>query len=420
MGVKVVVKDDISIIELFMGALYSLMFNHRAVLPIYSAFHIRHSMSVSRVLILGGYGNFGKRIAASLCVMSNATVIIAGRNLKKAQQLCLELANTAGGNAPEAAMLDIFSLQFVEQLKALAPDLVIHTGGPFQGQDYRVPEACITVGSHYIDLADDRRFVCDISALNELALSKQVLIISGASSVPGLSSVVIDHLTDQFSALHEIDCAIAPGNQAERGEATVKGILSYTGHAFPVFINGQWTQRYGWMSPRKLNFAGSIGKRWLANVNIPDLELFPARYAQVKTVTFQAGLELPFLHLGMVGMAKLAKMGVIKDWSVFTKPIFKASELFDKLGTDNGGMQIKLLGLDVNQRPTLIKWTLFAEQGVGPYIPTLSAIILAKKLINKELSATGAMPCLGMFSLAEFDQEASELGIYHQLEVMDV
>lgn len=371
---------------------------------------------------MGGYGNFGKRIAASLSQLSNATVMIAGRDLQKAQQLCDELADAGTGTdspAPEAVALDIFSPQFAAELKALAPNLLIHTGGPFQGQDYRVPEACIAAGCHYIDLADDRRFVCDITTLHKQALNKELLVVSGASSVPGLSSVVIDQLAEQFSQLNEIDCAIAPGNQAERGAATVKGILSYTGHPFPVFVDGQWISRYGWMSARKLDFSGSIGQRWLANVDIPDLELFPVRYAPVKTVTFQAGLELPFLHLGMVAMAKLAKIGLVKDWSVFVNPIFKASHWFDKLGTDNGGMQIKLSGLDWELQPKTIKWTLFAERGVGPYIPTLSAIILAKKLINNELTITGAMPCLGLYSVAEFEQEAHLLGIYHQLEVCD-
>ncbi len=375
-------------------------------------------MTLNRVLILGGYGNFGKRIAESLAAMSTVTVIVAGRNLKKAEQLCRELS-CKGGNQAESVALDIYSPGFVEELKALLPDLVIHTGGPFQGQDYRVPEACITVGSHYIDLADDRRFVCDITSLNERALKNNVLIVSGASSVPGLSSVVVDHFDEQFSRLEDIDVAIAPGNQAERGEATVRGILSYTGHPFPVFVKGNWVQRYGWMSPRKINFGGVIGKRWLANVDIPDLELFPQRYQPVQTVRFQAGLELAFLHLGMVFMALLARVGLIKNWSVFTKQIFKASEIFDKFGTDAGGMQIKLSGLDANLKSKIIKWQLYAEHGVGPYIPTLSAIILAKKLINEVIDTTGAMPCLGMYTLAEFDQEAAAQGIYHQAEGAD-
>jgi saccharopine dehydrogenase-like NADP-dependent oxidoreductase len=373
-------------------------------------------MAVRRILVLGGYGNFGKRIAESLAALVGITVLIGGRNSRRSRQLCLELNSTGVAGALEPVLIDINSQQFVDDLAALSPDLVIHTGGPFQGQDYRVPEACIAVGSHYIDLADDRRFVCDISSLNDRALENNVLVVSGASSVPGLSSTVIDSFIDQFSRLDEIDFAIAPGNQAERGEATVRGILSYTGHAYPIFAKGNWVQRYGWMSPRKLSFGGVIGKRWLANIDIPDLELFPGRYQPVNTVNFQAGLELPFLHWGMVFMAWLVKVGLIRDWSDFTRQIFKFSELFERWGTDTGGMQINLTGLNTDGQPKRIKWVLCAANGVGPHIPTLSAIIIAKKLIAGEMNTMGAAPCLGMYTLEEFDDEASPLGIVHHVE----
>jgi saccharopine dehydrogenase-like NADP-dependent oxidoreductase len=376
-------------------------------------------MSVTRVLILGGYGNFGKRIAESLSSLPGITIIIAGRDLQKAQALCSALREKGMGATLEPAVIDINSSHFAAELQALSPDLVIHTSGPFQGQDYRVPEACISVSSHYIDLADDRRFVCDIKALNTKALDRGLLVVSGASSVPGLSSVVIDHFLDEFASLDEIDFAIAPGNRAERGEATVRGILSYTGHPFPVLNKGEWVNRYGWMSPRKLSFGEVVGKRWLANVDIPDLELFPERYSPVKTVRFQAGLELPVLHFGLVFMAFWAKVGLIKDWSRFTRFIFNSSDYFTRWGTDTGGMKIMLSGRDKDNRFKKIHWLLCAENGVGPYIPTLSAIILAKKLIAGNIYKLGAIPCLGLFSLDDFDCEAESLGIYHHTEFVD-
>ena len=58
----------------------------------------------------------------------------------------------------EPLAIDILADDFKERLATLLPYLVIHTGGPFQGQDYRVPKTCIECGAHYIDLADDRRF----------------------------------------------------------------------------------------------------------------------------------------------------------------------------------------------------------------------------------------------------------------------
>ena len=151
-------------------------------------------MPVFKILVLGGYGNFGKRIAEKISVMPNVKIFIAGRNIKKAQQMCRDLSFKSANTLFEPAVIDIYQQNFMNELKSLSPNLVVHTGGPFQGQDYLVPRACIAVGSHYIDLADDRRFVCDISSLNDKAQANDLLIVSGASSVPGLSSTVIDSL----------------------------------------------------------------------------------------------------------------------------------------------------------------------------------------------------------------------------------
>jgi len=372
-------------------------------------------MSVRRILVLGGYGNFGKRIVTSLCGSPDITLIIAGRNRAKAEALRQSLNKETNAQLTTAE-LDIHSPTLVEQLRALQPDLLIHTGGPFQGQDYRVPEACIAVGCHYIDLADDRRFVCDIGQLDAAARSAGVLLVSGASSVPGLSSCVIAHFAERFARLDDIDFAIAPGNQAERGAATVSGILSYTGHPIRVWRDGAWAKVYGWMSPRTLLFDQTIGKRPLANVDIPDLELLPLAYPSVRNVSFQAGLEIPLLHYGMYLMAWLARLELVRDWSRWTTPIVRASEYFIRWGTDTGGMQINLRGLDHQQQPLHIKWVLGATDGIGPYIPTLSALILARKLITGELTTTGAMPCMNLYTMEDFAHEARDLAIYHHSE----
>lgn len=369
-------------------------------------------MKIFNILILGGYGNFGKRIAQRLAKHSQVRLLIAGRNTHKAEALCRSLIDSGARAAVEPIQVDILNTQFSTDLQGLSPDLVIHTSGPFQGQDYNVPRACLDAGCHYIDLADDRRFVCDITQLNQQALDRNLLFVSGASSVPGLSSAVINKFINQFRQLDTIDYCIAPGNKAERGVATVKGILSYTGRPFKTLENGSWVGSYGWMSPRTVKFDGPIGKRWLANVDIPDLELFPKRYKNVRTVQFQAGLELPFLHLTMVGMAYLAKFRLVSNWAPASQLIFKMSQWFNGLGTDTGGMRIVLAGTDADGHSRSVIWTLTAEKGVGPYIPTISAIILAEKLMSGNLKDRGAKPCVGLFSLAEFDQQVRDLDIY--------
>lgn len=356
------------------------------------------------VVVLGGYGNFGKRIVDDLSKLSELVLVVAGRSVEKAAKRCAEVRSAIAKLTPCA--IDIDSDELEARLNELSPFLVINACGPFQNQNHRVPIACIKVGSHYVDLADDRRFVCDIDSLNSDALIKDVLIVSGASSVPGLSSVVLDHLRANYAKIDSIDIAIAPGNKAERGTATVKGILSYTGHPFDVFSGGTWKTARGWMEPRRVDFGGSVGKRWLANVAVPDLELFPKRYSVRERVRFQAGLELSVLHFALVGMAQVAKLGLVSDWSRLTRLIVVVSKLFARFGSDKGGMIVSISGEDVDGVQSSSKWTLYADHGVGPHIPTITALIIARKLLHDEIEQRGAVPCLGFFTLKDFEAYA--------------
>ncbi|MGB1239608.1 MAG: saccharopine dehydrogenase family protein [Pseudomonadales bacterium] len=375
-------------------------------------------MAVKRVVVLGGYGNFGKRIVERLA-RHEIVLFVAGRTLSKARELCDVLIQEGALADVQPAVLDITRSDLEAQLQALAPQLVIHTSGPFQGQNYAVVQACLAIGSHYIDLADDRRYVCDIAQFNDRACANNLLLVSGASSVPGLSSCVLEHFAERFSVLDEIDIAIAPGNRAERGEATVRGILSYTGHSFKTYREGQWADSYGWMNPRRRYFGKRIGWRWLANVDIPDLELLPARYPALSTVRFQAGLELPLLHWGMVGMAWIARLGIVKDWSRYTKPIVASSNWLLSCGTDMGGMRVTLRGLSrgLQKHSQTLHWTLVAPKGVGPYIPTLSTIILAEQLIAGHCQHRGATPCVALYDVDSFNQVSADLGLEQCVEV---
>lgn len=372
---------------------------------------------MKKVIVLGGYGNFGKRIVENLTNIEGISILIAGRDLGKSSALVKSLASKSVAEL-EPLVIDILADDFKERLATLSPYLVIHTGGPFQGQDYRVPKTCIECGAHYIDLADDRRFVCDISELDKQAKDKGVLIVSGASSVPGLSSAVIERYQNQFSTIESINLAIAPGNKAERGLATVEAILSYTGHPLNVFKDGHWQDVYGWMDSKVNDFGGFVGKRYLANVDVPDLELFPSRYGVTQQVSFQAGLELPLLHKTMVGMAYLSKIGLVKNWALLSKAIVSASNIFLPFGSDKGAMEVLICGKSNDGNAKKIKWTLYAPKGNGPYIPTLSTIILARKLLSRDKQSaqqeTGAKACAGMFELSEFDTYFDALGIHYE------
>ncbi len=119
-------------------------------------------MSAPVVLVLGGYGNFGRVIAARLAKDRSCRVVIAGRDVQAA-------ARAAQALDAEHAVVDVTDAALADRIGESGARVVVHTAGPFQGQDYRVARAAIDAGAHYVDIADGREFVCGIGILDAAA-----------------------------------------------------------------------------------------------------------------------------------------------------------------------------------------------------------------------------------------------------------
>src|SRR5205085_1265889 len=111
--------------------------------------------------------------------------------------------------------------------------------------------------AHYIDLADGRRFVCDFAReLDETFRVVGCTAITGASTVPALSSAVVDAAARRIDGpIEEIDFCIAPAQRAPRGVATLEGVLSYCGAPIEVWREGRWQTMHGWADPQFVHFA---------------------------------------------------------------------------------------------------------------------------------------------------------------------
>src|SRR5260221_2746450 len=186
------------------------------------------------------------------------------------------------------AKLDHSARDFPTALKRLAPDLVIHCAGPFQSQDYRVALAAMAAGAHYLDLADGRQFVARFSHhVHPAARAARRTAISGASSMPALSSAVIDSLIARLPQIDEIQIAIAPGQRAPRGEATIAAVLGCARRPFKWRRRGAWGDAWGWEERKPMRFYGR-GGRWAAARGAPDLRPFPRRYPRAGRRGFRA------------------------------------------------------------------------------------------------------------------------------------
>ena len=368
-----------------------------------------------RVLIIGGYGNFGRFIAQMLAREDDIQVIIAGRSMDKANAFASTLD---GKNTPESHALDINS-NLNDSLRSIAPDIVIHTSGPYQLQDYSVARACIEQGCHYIDLADARDFVSNINTLDSSAREHNVLICSGASSVPTLTSAIVDNYISSFERLESLDYGIATAQRTNRGLATTSAILSYAGTPFETLTDGAIRNVYGWQDTRSHSL-WQLGSRLLGNCDIPDLTLFPLRYPTLTTIRFQAGLEVEVVHLTLAFLAWLVRIRLLPSLQPTAPYLLTVSRAFDFLGSDSSGFFMELAGRGDRDKSRRIIFELAARCGDGLYIPCVPAILMTKKLARGEISEIGARPCMGFIGLDEYLNALSEFDIEWRLREPDV
>lgn len=354
---------------------------------------------MKKVMVLGAYGNFGQRIVRAL-VKKQIFVILAGRNRVLLEALASKL------KAQSQRLISCVEADVSKSIERLLveerPFIVINTCGPFQKSDYSIAKQCISHGIHYIDLADGRDFVANICLLDVEAKRKDVAVISGASTVPALSSAVLDEYIKLFTSVHSVRYGISPGQKTSRGLATTKAILSYVGKPFHK-MKGSCDVRYGWQNLYCQSYP-ELGKRWMANCEIPDLDLFPKRYA-IKCIEFSAGVESTTLHFSLWLLSWLIRLGMPLNLPKYAGILLKISHWFDQFGTEDGGMHMLISGQTQTGQYKQIKWFIIAKKGDGPQIPAIPAVLLAEKILLGEFTKRGAFPCVGLISLSEYLKE---------------
>jgi len=350
-----------------------------------------------RVLLLGGYGNFGGYVARALKDDPAMTLIIAGRSLARAKAFASGLG---AANPAEAAALDIDG-DLAEPLAALRPGLVIHTVGPFQQQSYAVAEAAIAAGAHYCDLADARAFVCNIGSLDHAARQRGVAVISGASSVPCLTAAYLDDAARHFARIEDVEYGITAAQQTNRGLGTASAVLSYVGRPFTTLMDGRMQRVFGWQGLHGEVYP-ELGRRWFGYCDVPDLELFPLRYPTLKRMRFGAGHEIAVLHFGTWLLSWGVRFGFLPRLDRWSDALLRGSFLFDRQGGARSGFHMRISGRGHDGTALTRTERIIARSGHGPNIPCIPSILIARRLARGVAIAAGARPCLDLIGLDEY------------------
>jgi uncharacterized protein DUF4166/saccharopine dehydrogenase-like protein len=366
-------------------------------------------MSSLRVLILGGYGTFGGRLAQLLADEPRLTLIIAGRARDKAEAFCARLR--------AAAQLEPLAFDRdgdVERaLAAAKPDVVVDASGPFQnyvGDPYRLVRACLALGIDYLDLADGSDFVDGMAQFDAAAQARGVALLSGVSSFPVLTAAVVRRLTrgtsPEMTRLDSVAGGIAPSPYAGVGLNVIRAIASYAGKPVRLLRDGRPAVGRGLIETRQFTIAppGCLPLRptLFSLVDVPDLQALPKLWPELKSVWMGAGPVPEILHRALIVLARAVPLGLLRSLGAFA-PLMHAAINVLRWGEHRGGMFVEVEGADADGRPVTRSWHMIAEGDDGPLIPSMAAEAIIRGRLDGGRPAAGARAATQDLELADYE-----------------
>ncbi len=136
-----------------------------------------------KVVVLGGYGHYGRYIARKLAERDIVTtLVVAGRSLENAQAL----ADSLGAKAV-AGRVDLFEAAELPEA-ARGADLIVNVTGPDHLTVIPALRLAIAAGADYCDLNISWRATEEALAMSQAAQAVGITAITGMGAFPGLFS----------------------------------------------------------------------------------------------------------------------------------------------------------------------------------------------------------------------------------------
>jgi hypothetical protein len=357
------------------------------------------------VLIIGGYGTFGSRLAQLLADEDRLTLIIGGRSQAKAAAFCSGLQSRATA-VPLAFDRD---REIEPQLRQIAPDIVVDATGPFQSygaEPYRVVKAALALGINYLDLADGSDFVREIAQFDAQARARGIFVLAGVSSFPVLTAAVIRRLQQGMARIDTVMGGIAPSPHANVGLNVIRAIASYAGRPVKLVRDGRKTVGYALIETKRYTIAppGRLPLRPLrfSLVDVPDLQVLPALWPSLRSVWLGAGPVPEIWHRALNALAWAVRLKLIPSLLPLAGLMYGTMNRLS-FGEHRGGMFIAIEGVAADGGRLERSWHLLAEGEDGPLIPSMAAEAIIRHCVAGKMPQPGARAAATDLELADYE-----------------
>src|SRR5215213_6997077 len=237
------------------------------------------------ILITGGYGTVGRRVAADLAPDYPVRVVVAGRSAERAARLAAEL-----GHGVRGRRVDVGDPDSVEAALGGVGVVVSCIDQP----EPHLLRAAIARGLAYTDIAPHMMTRRPTEDMKAEAARTGARIVLGAGLAPGISSLLARLGADLVGTIESVEGNVLLSAGDTYGPASREYIMEEIALSYAVRIEGREVPMRPFYGSARVNFPPPLGERTAYPFPFSDQVFFPETLG-AQTALSRLALDPPWL-----------------------------------------------------------------------------------------------------------------------------
>jgi saccharopine dehydrogenase-like NADP-dependent oxidoreductase len=247
------------------------------------------------ILIVGGYGVVGRRIATELAADYPGRVVIGGRNPARANEVARAIGHGARGCKIDIAVPPSIAAALEGVAVVIScidqPDRTLLWAAVERGLCYT------DITPHLTELGRGTRF----DKIDAATRTFGARVVLGTGIVPGISNVMVRALADGLDGVDEIETALLLAANDTKGPASLDYFLQELSMSFDIRIGGKDRPARAFSAPRLIEFPPPSGAQLAYLFPFSDQVLYP-RTMGARTALTRLAIEPAWLARGLAVM----------------------------------------------------------------------------------------------------------------------
>ena len=326
------------------------------------------------ILIVGGYGTVGQRIAADLAPDYPGRVVVAGRSLENATRLATEI-----GHCVRTRRADVDDPTSI----ADALDGVQVVVSCIDQREQYLLQAAINRGLAYTDITPHLMQRRPTSAMKAEAIRTGARIVLGAGLAPGISNMLARLGADRVGPVESVVSNVLLSVGDVYGPASRSYIMEELAQPYAVLVNGREQAARPFVGASRVLFPSPLGRRTAYLFPFSDQVFFPETLG-AKTVVTRLSLNPAWLGIVLSALVRLNVPTLMRHRAGAHERVNRLIGRLQRqyIGLDWDGLVMEVRGAHGFVRASLIGHVQAAGTAIG-------AAAIVRALVEEEVERPG-------------------------------